>query len=107
MLSIKKIYKKCNKTLTINQSIKIKYVIDPSPKHDLLSYCCYVRQAMPIMFSRSKNTLHKHAMNKQHVNRSSVHIYLKHKINMNEHCIIFYFNRRKMSIHNIFQVHRG
>ncbi len=41
---------------------------------------------------------------KQHVNRLSFHIYLKHEINMNEHENAFYFNHRKMSIHTLFQV---
>ncbi len=30
---------------------------------------------------------------KQHENRSSFHIYLKHKMNMNEHQNVFYSNR--------------
>ncbi len=34
------------------------------------------------------------------MNRLSLHIYLKHKINMNEHHNVFYFNRGKMAIHS-------
>ncbi len=35
---------------------------------------------------------------KWHVSRSSFHIYLKHKINMNEHQKVFYVNRGKVSV---------
>ncbi len=53
---------------------------------------------------RAKYYLHVSQLLKQHVNRSSFHIYLKHETNMNKHHNIFYFNLRKTSVHTIFQV---
>ncbi len=41
---------------------------------------------------------------KQRVKRSSLHIYIKHEINLNEQQTVFSFNLGKTSIHIIFQV---
>ncbi len=41
---------------------------------------------------------------KQQVKRSSLHVYIKHEINLNEQQTVFYFNLGKTSMHTIFQV---